>query len=49
MGTPDEVEMQIRQYLDLGFSHFLLWFMDAPEREGIEVFAEEVMTRFGGS
>ncbi len=49
VGTPDEVEMQIRQYLDLGFSHFLLWFMDAPEREGIEVFAEEVMTRFGGS
>ena len=45
-GTPDEVEAQIRDYMDLGFTHFLLWFTDVPRRDGIRTFAAEVMPRF---
>lgn len=47
-GTPDEITVQVRRYLDLGITHFLLWFMDAPERTGLELFAREVAPRFRG-
>jgi alkanesulfonate monooxygenase SsuD/methylene tetrahydromethanopterin reductase-like flavin-dependent oxidoreductase (luciferase family) len=46
LGTPDEVCRRLQTYIDLGISHFLLWFMDAPRREGIQLFAEEVRPRF---
>ena len=46
VGTPDQVEVQIRHFVEMGFSHFLLWFMDAPSRDGIRLFAQEVMPRF---
>ncbi|MEZ4728356.1 MAG: hypothetical protein R3E79_14575 [Caldilineaceae bacterium] len=37
---------RIQGYLDLGISHFLFWFMDAPEEAGLRLFAEEVAPRF---
>jgi alkanesulfonate monooxygenase SsuD/methylene tetrahydromethanopterin reductase-like flavin-dependent oxidoreductase (luciferase family) len=46
IGTPDEVAAQIRRYLDLGLTHFLLWFVDAPDHAGLELFAQEVAPRF---
>jgi alkanesulfonate monooxygenase SsuD/methylene tetrahydromethanopterin reductase-like flavin-dependent oxidoreductase (luciferase family) len=41
-GTPDEVADQIRVYQNLGVSHLMLWFLDAPDPSGIRLFAEKV-------
>lgn len=46
IGTVDEVEQKLRSYVDLGVSHFMFWFMDAPEDGGLRLFAESVMPRF---
>ncbi|MBM3262373.1 MAG: LLM class flavin-dependent oxidoreductase [candidate division Zixibacteria bacterium] len=46
VGTPDQVETRIRAYSDSGISHFMLWFLDAPDETGMRFFAETVMPRF---
>lgn len=46
IGTPDEVSAQIQAYLDLGMTHFLFWFMDAPDDRALRLFAEQVAPRF---
>ena len=43
VGTPDEVVSQIRAYLGLGISHFMLWFIDFPSLAGLRLFSERVM------
>jgi alkanesulfonate monooxygenase SsuD/methylene tetrahydromethanopterin reductase-like flavin-dependent oxidoreductase (luciferase family) len=49
LGSPDEVSAQLSAYIDAGAGHFLLWFLDAPDRSGMELFAREVMPRFHAS
>jgi len=46
IGTPQMVEQRLRTYIDLGITHFLLWFMDAPQPDGLRLFAQDVMPRF---
>jgi alkanesulfonate monooxygenase SsuD/methylene tetrahydromethanopterin reductase-like flavin-dependent oxidoreductase (luciferase family) len=42
IGTPDEVRAQLEQRIAMGFTHFMLWFVDAPREEGMRLFIEQV-------
>lgn len=46
VGTPAMVTARLQQCIDLGVTHFMLWFMDAPLRDGIKLFADEVAPQF---
>jgi alkanesulfonate monooxygenase SsuD/methylene tetrahydromethanopterin reductase-like flavin-dependent oxidoreductase (luciferase family) len=48
VGTPQEVTAQLRAYMDLGISHFMLWFIDFPSLSGMQLFAEQVMPALRG-
>lgn len=43
VGTPAEVTRQIREYVGLGISHFMLWFIDFPSLDGMRLFSERVL------
>ncbi len=42
VGTPDQIRSQIEPYVDLGVSHFMLWFLDAPHESGMRLFVDKV-------
>jgi alkanesulfonate monooxygenase SsuD/methylene tetrahydromethanopterin reductase-like flavin-dependent oxidoreductase (luciferase family) len=46
IGTPAEVAEQIAAVRDLGFTKLQLMFLDFPETDGMELFADEVMPEF---
>jgi F420-dependent oxidoreductase-like protein len=46
VGTPDQVELQLRAYVDLGVEHLIVAFADFPDPTGAILFAKEVMPRF---
>lgn len=45
VGTPEQVVHRLQGYIDLGVTHFLLWFLDAPEEAGLRLFIDEVAPR----
>jgi alkanesulfonate monooxygenase SsuD/methylene tetrahydromethanopterin reductase-like flavin-dependent oxidoreductase (luciferase family) len=46
VGTPEHVASQIQEYIDVGVTHFMWWFLDAPNEEGMRLFIEEVAPRW---
>lgn len=46
IGTPDQIDEHLRAYISEGISHFMLWFMDAPRTDGLDLFAQSVASRF---
>jgi alkanesulfonate monooxygenase SsuD/methylene tetrahydromethanopterin reductase-like flavin-dependent oxidoreductase (luciferase family) len=46
IGTPDEVNERVKLYIGMGFSHFMLWFVDVPDEDGLRLFMEQVAPHF---
>ncbi len=46
VGTPEQVADQIQEYVDIGVSHFMWWFLDAPDEVGMRLFMDEVAPRW---
>jgi alkanesulfonate monooxygenase SsuD/methylene tetrahydromethanopterin reductase-like flavin-dependent oxidoreductase (luciferase family) len=46
VGTPEEIKTQLQNYIQIGATHFMLWFMDAPETGGMQLFMEQVAPAF---
>ena len=46
IGTPGECVRQIQPYIDLGVSHFMLFFGDLPNPSGLRLFAETVLEEY---
>lgn len=45
VGTPDECIQKIQQYMDIGVTHFMLFFGDLPSMRGMRLFAEKVVKK----
>ena len=46
MGTPEECAEAIEARIDAGVTKFQGWFIDFPNTDGMELFADEVMPQF---
>ncbi|RDI69935.1 LLM class flavin-dependent oxidoreductase [Halopelagius longus] len=46
MGTPEECAEAIERRIDAGVTKFQGWFIDFPDTEGMELFADEVIPQF---
>lgn len=44
-GTPEECLKRIKEYVDLGITHFMIRFGDIPSTNGVQLFAEHIIQR----
>jgi alkanesulfonate monooxygenase SsuD/methylene tetrahydromethanopterin reductase-like flavin-dependent oxidoreductase (luciferase family) len=49
VGTPERVIEQIQGFADLGVGEVAVEFVDFPETDGAELFADEVIPEFSAS
>jgi alkanesulfonate monooxygenase SsuD/methylene tetrahydromethanopterin reductase-like flavin-dependent oxidoreductase (luciferase family) len=42
VGSPESVAARMREYVGMGVSHFMLWFLDFPSYDGMRLFQEKV-------
>jgi F420-dependent oxidoreductase-like protein len=47
VGTPEDFVKELQPYLNLGVTHFMLFFGDLLNLEGLNVFAEKVVQKIG--
>jgi F420-dependent oxidoreductase-like protein len=47
VGTPEDFRKQLQHYLNLGVTHFMLFFGDLPDLGGLRLFAEKVAQKIG--
>jgi len=45
VGTSEDCIKQLRQYVNLGVTHFMLFFGDLPDLRGLRLFAENVVQK----
>lgn len=43
VGSPEAVAEQMRRFMGLGVSHFMLWFVDFPALDGLRLCAQRVI------
>lgn len=46
VGTPQQIIQQMQAYINIGFTYFMLDFVDFPDSAGARLFADEVMPAF---
>lgn len=46
IGTPDTVIKRVQEYMDIGVTYLIPFFIDFPSTNGIKMFAKEVMPSF---
>ncbi|MDJ1433228.1 TIGR03560 family F420-dependent LLM class oxidoreductase [Halostagnicola sp. A-GB9-2] len=46
LGTPEECAEAIERRIDAGVTKFQCWFVDVPDTNGMELFADEVISQF---
>jgi alkanesulfonate monooxygenase SsuD/methylene tetrahydromethanopterin reductase-like flavin-dependent oxidoreductase (luciferase family) len=46
IGTPEECIEELKNYIDAGFTYFMISFLDSPDMGGMRLFAEEVLPHF---
>jgi alkanesulfonate monooxygenase SsuD/methylene tetrahydromethanopterin reductase-like flavin-dependent oxidoreductase (luciferase family) len=45
VGTPEDCIKQLRQYVNLGVTRFMLFFGDLPDLTGLRLFAENIIRK----
>jgi alkanesulfonate monooxygenase SsuD/methylene tetrahydromethanopterin reductase-like flavin-dependent oxidoreductase (luciferase family) len=45
VGTPESIAEQLRVYIQMGITYFMLWFLDYPSLDGMRLFSQQMFRR----